>query len=136
MGKLLAGFAILLVVVVAVAVISESKKTPEEQARDEVACRADLQCWSDRARIYGSFDCERRIERLGRFESKWTDSTFERKFSRARWLDQARGTVTLIGDKISFQNGFGAWLPHVYTCDVDPATKTVLAVDAFPGRLP
>jgi hypothetical protein len=41
------------------------------------------------------------------------------KFSHFRWKDEARGVMAYIGDKIRFQNGFGAWQPHVYECDLD-----------------
>jgi len=39
------------------------------------------------------------------------------------------------GDKIEFQNGFWAWMPHRYTCNFNPANDQVLGVNADPGRL-
>jgi hypothetical protein len=40
------------------------------------------------------------------------------------------------GDKIKYQNGFGAWVFHIYKCDLD-ASGNVLAVShTTRGRLP
>lgn len=67
---------------------------------------------------------------------KWTDGTFEPKFSRFRWKDQKAGIVTHIGDKAQFQNGFGAYINVIYTCDLD-MTKSpgeVVGVDVIEGR--
>lgn len=55
--------------------------------------------------------------------------------SHFRWLDEKAGTLTYIGDKIQFQNGFGAWQTHIYECDYNPATESALSVSARPGRL-
>ena len=67
----------------------------------------------------------------------WTDGWLEKKFSHYRWRDQEAGILTYIGDKIRFQNGFGAWQNHVYECDVTiPGSRPfVLEVRAQPGRL-
>ncbi len=55
--------------------------------------------------------------------------------SRFRWLDQGAGALTYIGDKIQFQNGFGAWQNHIYECDYDAGTGKPIEVRAQPGRL-
>lgn len=43
--------------------------------------------------------------------------------------------ITFIGDKIQFQNGFGAWRNHIYERDLDPSKEQVLDVRARPGQL-
>ncbi len=101
----------------------------------EVDCRQDLNCWGNRHISTGVY-CEDHIERLAQYSHQWTDGFLESKFSRFRWKDQSAGTLTLIGDKIQFQNGLGAWQNHTYQCDIDPETNTVLGVRASPGRLP
>jgi hypothetical protein len=125
------------------------KKTPEELAKEQQAqeqaqqkareqdahCPTDLQCWGDQNAIYATSRCRDPVERLAKHQAEWTDRWYESKFSRFRWLDRQRGTLTYIGDRIKFQNGFGAWSPMTYTCDFDPATKTVLSVNAWEGRL-
>ncbi len=70
------------------------------------------------------------------YGSRWTDGFLEPKLSRSIWSDRENGIATYIGDKIEFQNGFGAWQPHVYSCDVDLGLKVVVDVSAAPGRLP
>ena len=67
---------------------------------------------------------------------EWTDGVLEPKFSHYRWKDQSLGEITYIGDKIKFQNGFGAWIFHTYECDLDSTGTRVLDVRASPGRLP
>lgn len=115
-----------------------SEDSPEEKAKQEVAaaeCRQDLQCWGDKSSFSAGVYCTDPIERLAKNSHKWTDGTLETKFSRFKWKDKKAGTVTHIGDRIQFQNGFGAWVNHVYECDFDPATDTVLAVRAKEGQL-
>lgn len=106
------------------------------QAREESKCRSDLQCWGDKHSISASVACSPYIERLAQYQHEWTGGWLEMKFGRFRWKDQSSGHITFIGDSIKFQNGFGAWQYHIYTCDFDPTTKSVLDVAATPGRLP
>lgn len=80
--------------------------------------------------------CKDPIERLAAHDVKWTDGTFDLKFSRLKWKDKAEGIITYVGDKVKFQNGFGAYSPMIYECDLAADNKTVLAVRAFEGRLP
>jgi hypothetical protein len=138
-------------------VMFATKKTPEElaeqaqaqaqaqaqvqaqvqaQQEKDAQCPTDLQCWGDRNAIDATSKCRDPVERVAKYQAEWTDRWSETKFPRFRWLDEQRGTLTYIGDRIKFQNGFGAWSPMIYTCDFDPATKTVLSVDAWEGRLP
>jgi len=106
----------------------------EARAKEE-ACKADLQCWGDKHTITAGFLCDDYVEKLAKYSFEWTDGFLERKFSHFRWKDRARGTITFIGDKIRFQNGFGAWQNYIYECDLDPSAETVLDVRARPGRL-
>jgi len=100
-------------------------------------CAADnLQCLAEEGGISASVYCPRKIEKLASNAVKWTDGTFESKFSRMRWLDKEKGQITYIGDKAQFQNGFGAFINMIYECDLDKDNETVLAVRAEPGRLP
>ena len=96
----------------------------------------DLQCVAEEGGIGASVYCPDKIEKLASNAVKWTDGTFESKFSRMRWLNKDKGQITYIGDKAQFQNGFGAFINMIYECDLDKDNKTVLAVRAEPGRLP
>ncbi|BAU74370.1 hypothetical protein KF707C_26820 [Metapseudomonas furukawaii] len=73
--------------------------------------------------------------KLANYSARWTDGVLDTKFSHFRWLNQAQGTLTFIGDKIEFQNGFGAYQKHIYECDFNPAGDQVLSVRARPGQL-
>lgn len=46
------------------------------------------------------------------------------------------GIVTYLGDRIQFQNGYGAYLNHSYACDFDTESEHVVNATAAPGRLP
>ncbi len=75
------------------------------------------------------------MESLAKNNFEWTDGLLEPKFSHYRWRDQEKGIVTHIGDKIKYQNGFGAWTYYIYECDLAADGKSVLDVRARPGRL-
>ena len=96
----------------------------------------DLQCLGDLGVSYASAYCKDDIEHLATHSVKWTDGTFESKFSRFRWKDKPAGTITYIGDKAEFQNGFGAFNPVNYECDLAKDNKTVIDVRVSEGRLP
>jgi hypothetical protein len=101
----------------------------------EEACRLDLSCWGEKAATVATIRCPALVVRMAKHDSEWTDGWLETKFSRYRWADKKAGVVTVIGDKVKFQNGFGAWTPMIYECDVDPATETVLDLRVREGRL-
>lgn len=111
------------------------KETPEQIAAKEAACRSDLQCWGDKHAIAAKIACAPEIEKLAKFSHKWTDGMMDTKFPRFRWANKDHTAVTYLGDKIQFQNGFGAMQNHFYQCDYDPVAKQVVGVRAAPGRL-
>ncbi|ASP77722.1 hypothetical protein CDO27_06915 [Sinorhizobium meliloti] len=103
--------------------------------REEAECTADLDCWASKWQVRAGRDCQEPIQRLAKNNFEWTDGWSEPKLPRALWLNQSQKTVTYVGDKIKFQNGFGAWIIHTYECDYDPTNHTVLGVRARPGQL-
>lgn len=96
----------------------------------------DLACLGDVGVIAAGIRCKDQIERLAKYSVRWTDGTLEPKFSRFRWKNKELGEITYIGDKVEFQNGFGAYLPMTYECDLAKDGNTVLDVRAQEGRLP
>ncbi|MGF6664984.1 hypothetical protein QF000_006652 [Paraburkholderia atlantica] len=117
---------------------SNSSEAPADKpAAVEQACKSDdLQCLGDKGVVAAGVYCKDKVERLATHSVRWTDGTFDTKFSRFRWADKAAGTITYVGDKAEFQNGFGAFTPVTYECDLASDNKTVLAVRAHEGRLP
>lgn len=113
----------------------EAKSEPAQTAAEEAACRQDLRCRGDKYNAAAGVYCEEYVEKLSSYAAKWTDGMLEPKFSKFGWKDKDKGYITYVGDKVQFQNGFGAWKNYVYECDFDPDTNTVLDVRAGPGRL-
>ncbi|WP_299132689.1 hypothetical protein [uncultured Amaricoccus sp.] len=101
----------------------------------EATCRADLSCWGEEHARAAREQCPGEIERLAKYSARWTDGWLGVKFSHYRWSDKAAGVIAYLGDEIEFQNGFGAFQRHVYTCVYDPDADSVLEVQARPGRL-
>lgn len=124
--------------------IAEEKKVAEEREQAQAAaaklakqqeCKKDIQCWGDEAAVSGTYDCTQLIERMAKHDFEWTDGMLEPKFSHYRWRDPEAGTITLIGDKIKMQNGFGAWTHMTYECDFNPISASVVDVRVAEGRL-
>ena len=111
------------------------KRAAAEQAQTQAAaCRRDLQCWGEEHSFKAILPCESVLPRMAKYDYEWTDGWLEFKFPRFRWHDRDRGSLTYIGDKARFQNGFGAWQNVIYECDYDPATEQVLDFRVRPGR--
>lgn len=118
----------------AVAKRDREQQDAEYEAR-VAGCKSDLKCWAERGLWDAGIYCKDQIAKISEYDHKWTDGWNEAKFSRWTWGDQGKGVVTYIGDKIQFQNEYGAFRIHTYRCDFDPASKRVLAVSAVAGRL-
>lgn len=110
---------------------NERKQKDAEQA----ACKSDLQCWGDKNAISAAVTCQPLIEKMAKWDHKWTDGILEPKFSRFRWRDKSQGVLTYVGDKLQLQNGFGAWGNVVYECDFEPASERVSDIRITQGRL-
>lgn len=102
---------------------------------DEAACKKDLQCLANKNHIVAEVYCDDNIEKIAKYSYEWIDGFGQSKFSHFRWKDINKGYITYIGDKIRFQNGFGAWQNIRYECDFDTESKSVLAYSAKPGYL-
>ena len=132
-----AGAIVLVVILVAVGfgvkvVIDSNAK---KKAAEEAFCKTDAECWGKKHLIAATVKCKEEIERLPKYLHEWTDSLTEPKFSRFLWLMTGKSHMTYMGDKIRLQNAFNAWQPHIYECDFDTETKTVLNVRLRPGKL-
>ena len=81
--------------------------------------------------------CVPAVERLAVNTFRWLVGTgmFEWRFTHTR-ATTVPNVTTHLGDEIEFQNGFGAWVRHVYECDFDHSRQAVVAARARQGRLP
>ena len=141
-GKMLGGLGVFIVGALIIwgcvsAFGGSSGSGKNDSANQAQSCaKDDLQCLGDKGDIAAGIYCKDPVERLATHSVKWTDGTFEMKFSRFRWTDKPGGAITYIGDKAEFQNGFGAYTPVIYECDLASDGKTVLDVRVREGRLP
>lgn len=107
----------------------------KQQADEAAKCRKDVVCWGDRNSLSAALACRPAVESMAKFQHEWTDGMLEPKFSHYRWKNADKGVVTYIGDKVKFQNGFGAWQHQTYLSDFDTQAKVVLDVKLKPGRI-
>lgn len=77
--------------------------------------------WSD-----AEVRCRRQIERLAKWDFEWTNRWSERRFNSYRTTVKEANVLTIFGDRIKFQNGFGAWQHVSYGCDYNVKTKTAM----------
>lgn len=114
---------------------SGDEKSSKQKAAEERECKKSLQCWGEKHLIDASVRCDDVVERYAKYAHQWTNGFVEPKFSHYRWKDEGAGVVTYIGDKVQFQNGFGAWQNHIYECDFSPSISMVLDVRVTAGKL-
>lgn len=70
--------------------------------------------------------CIELVEESATYSSRWTDGLFGRKFYEYDHSDETDVTVWF-GDRIQFQNGFGAWSNMRYACKyVEGYVKTTI----------
>ena len=92
--------------------------------------------WTPAGReLFAAVQCPDHIERLAQYGVRWTDGILEPKFPRAGWQDAENYLAVYMGDAVEFQNGFGAWQRHRYSCVVNVKTEQVIDVAALPGRI-
>jgi hypothetical protein len=114
------------------------RRAAEEKAAEESRCANDVNCLASRFLSEATSQCPPAIERLAINDFKWMDSNnswVDPKFTRVR-AGSEKSIITFVGDKIKYQNGFGAWTWHTYECDINVKTNKAVAVRAYPGRLP
>ena len=116
---------------------SDDEKQAKAQAKAEAdaKCVQDLTCVGEKFIITVSGYCSQKVEQEAKNAVQWTDKTLEHKFGHYQWGNQDKSMVTLVGDKVQFQNGFGAFVNMVYACDVDVKSGDVLGVRVEEGRL-
>lgn len=115
--------------------IKGNDPAPKQAKVTDAQCQQKLSCWGDRHLAAASGVCARAIESLAKWQVRWTDGALDVKFSHYGWADEQKKYIRFGGDKIQFQNGFGAWQGHAYTCDYNPFERKVIAVNSVPGRL-
>lgn len=96
-------------------------------------CSKYLRCAALKAVREASEFCRQPIEQLAAFSPQWAEPGADSIFHDYTWLDERKGTITYIGNKVHFQNAGGGRMPVAYECDFDPATNQVLDARARVG---
>lgn len=117
--------------------INRVQRAEQEERRkvEYEICKKDLHCVAESNMMTVPMSCKPIIESLAQYDYEWTDKWYEEKFSRFKWKDNSRKIVTFIGDKIKFQNGFGAWVNMIYFCDFNIDTREAISAHVQRGRL-
>jgi hypothetical protein len=95
----------------------------------------ELQCLGAAAVSKQSAQCKAAIERQASGPVEWTDGVFESTFTRFAWANKTKTHITLLGDKATAQNAFGATLNIIYGCTVAADGATVLQAEIQAGKL-
>ena len=101
----------------------EERKAAQKKAADLKANKEDASWLSDNYGTEAGIRCRPLIERLAKNQFEWTDSWSESKFSSYLVKTSKPYVLTVVGDKIKFQNGFGAWTNMKYYCDYNVKTQ-------------
>ena len=94
-------------------------------------CLKDRECASDRWVAEADAYCAPHIERYAKYSHKWTTGFLGMKFDRITLVGPKYREVRFVGDKVEFQNGFGAWQRMDYSCIYDPKNESVIQVDVW-----
>jgi len=111
------------------------KKLAAAKLAKEAACKKSLICMGDHLIVTAGIYCREPIERLAKYDYKWTDGWLTPKFSRYHWKGLFKKIITMKGDELKLQNGFGVMVKYNYSCDIDVETEKPIAVRVNPGRL-
>ena len=98
-------------------------------ATQEQQCDADAKCFAERHAGDAVGPCRRSVERLAQYDFEWIVG---QKFSVYERHTDNPQIITYSGDKIKFQNGFGAWQVMTYDCDYDVASGKAIEARAYP----
>lgn len=123
-------FAVFLIVYIAN--LSDSTRSPSMPRLSDSECKKSLRCWAGRHELDATLACRKAVESAAEYQAEWTDGALESKFPRFGWADRPRGALRFHGDKVKFQNGFGAWKNMEYACTFDPDANAVINVQVAP----
>lgn len=91
----------------------------------ENRCRSDIICWGKKHARTAETLCKGLIEMRAEYAFDWTNSWGESIFNNYGWQDEKAGTVLYVGDKVRFQNCYGAYQKIGYQCTYVPANKSM-----------
>ncbi len=98
------------------------------------ACGTDGSCYLNNGdfKVYMTVNCSAAIERMAKYDFDWV--TWDDWFPKVVWADAEHTILKFSGDSIKLQNGFGAFIPHSYSCQVRTRDASVVSVELEAGR--
>lgn len=114
---------------------NELAESIESMSSEDLDCMRNLKCWAERHVSTIEGQCKRMIERYAKNQAEWVSGFLENMFTHYLWANENGGVIRYIGDKVKFQNGFGAWTRYRYSCDYDPFNSTLLVSALEEGRI-
>ena len=100
---------------------------------ENIECRESAVCFGQKHQARATVFCAKQVERLARYDFKWTNNWYQAKFDWIGWKNKENKVLIYGGDKIKFQNGFGAWANYMYKCVYDPERNLVMDIEITPG---
>ena len=80
------------------------------------------------ASVYCADEADNYLRSVAKYTFKWDEiGTFDSKFDRFMKLVTSPGVITEVSNKVTLQNGFGAYERIEIRCDFDTQNKKVLA---------
>jgi hypothetical protein len=79
--------------------------------------------------------CKRAIEKRAKHQAEWLDGWTTPLFTKYLVDENNKQLITYIGDRVKFQNGFGAWTHMIYMCTYNATNRAVTNVLIEEGRL-
>jgi hypothetical protein len=114
---------------------AEAKTVAQKEAAEKAAearkHATDPEYLYEKFHIQATFKCKKPIEDSAKNNFEWFDSWSETKFNAYITKTPSPGVLIMVGDKIKFQNGFGAWTIMKYTCTYDTNNDKVLGVNVY-----
>lgn len=104
------------------------------QKKEDEECAKDTMCLAKLKRFDAEERCSSRIEQQAKYDFKWTDGIFGRKFPSYFIADPTLKHAMFEGDSLKLQNGFGAWSNYVYRCNYDLINDRVIKVILYQGK--
>jgi len=114
---------------------AEKERKAQEKRTAEIECKKELSCWAEKHDGAAIIAGQRLIEKAAKFDHRWTDSLLEKKITHYKWHNKPKGQIVFMGDRLQFQNAYGAWQNMKYAIIYDPTAQTILGIDVKPGRM-
>ncbi len=126
------GCLVLIVVIVIIfGVIGEVTRPDDTSDQNNLGCLMDFDCLANNREWIRSAEraCAEAVERQAPWDYEWTNSWPSSKFHTV--AAGGAQSFRMIGDRVRFQNGFGAWRHMEYTCWYQPLRDRVETIKVY-----